>query len=257
MQKRFFALLLAAAFGLLACDLASLVSQFVPSEVQEAKQTVEAAAPTFAALATTVSQTLPAQPSPKQTVPAPKQASPTPGQAAGNPLDAITRAFRGAGGVKSFRVRMIIPATSNRPATTMNIAYALPDRYHMSGPEFEAILIGATMYIKVGGAWQKISSPEFKDLFNFSDPKKLERDLGVSTNIQLVGPEVLDGTPTLVYQYSTSLAGPPPSTYTSKVWIGVADNLPRKVESTSAAGVKTTIIYYDYNANIVINAPIP
>jgi hypothetical protein len=72
MQKRFFVLLLAAALSLLACDVSSLVSQFLPSEVQEARQTIEAAAPTLAALATTVSQTPLAPPASKQTVPAPK-----------------------------------------------------------------------------------------------------------------------------------------------------------------------------------------
>jgi hypothetical protein len=160
--------------------------------------------------------------------------------------------------VKAFRTKITTTGTPNRPAVEMNVEYVAPDRYHMASKELEFILIGATMYIKAGTQWQKITAPQLKDALNISDPGKLEQDLGVSTNIQLIGPEVLDGTPTLVYQYTTTTKGTPPETFTSKVWIGVADNLPRKLESVSpTTGAKTTIIYYDYNANIVINAPIP
>ena len=75
-------------------------------------------------------------------------------------------------------------------------------------------------------------------------------------DLTFVGSEVLDGTPTWVYQYTTNIKGPPALKMSSKSWIGIADNLPRKTEQESKPGQKTTVTYYDYNANITINAPI-
>jgi hypothetical protein len=95
------------------------------------------------------------------------------------------------------------------------------------------------------------------------DPKRYENDFrGSVSNVSLVGPEVVDGTPTLVYQYDvaapTAPAGAKTGPMHAKVWVGVADRLPRKLEvSGGPSGATTTITYYDYNAPITIEAPIP
>jgi outer membrane lipoprotein-sorting protein len=119
----------------------------------------------------------------------------------------------------------------------------------------EMILIGSTAYLKLGDKWQKAALPKGIDL-SLADPKKLETEMGTTTDIKFVGSEVLDGTPTWVYQYTTNIKGPPALKMSSKSWIGIADNLPRKTEQESKPGQKTTVTFYDYNANITINAPI-
>src|SRR5262249_21358090 len=112
---------------------------------------------------------------------------------------------------------------------------------------------------------------------DLTDPKKFEQSIGASTETKLVGPDVLDGTPCLVYQYTTILApesGPvgggeagavpqpgikpaaTPSAFTAKVWVGVADQLPRKLESADPnSSAQTTILYYDFDAPITVNPP--
>jgi hypothetical protein len=66
----------------------------------------------------------------------------------------------------------------------------------------------------------------------------------------LVGPDILDGKPMLVYQYTLNNSP-------AKLWVGVADGLPYKVESVSKSGAKTTVTISDYNAQIVLTPPIP
>jgi hypothetical protein len=194
---------------------------------------------------------LPTQPTVPTIPPTPTQppASPT----SANPLDALTRAFHGWGTVKSFRAKTT--TGTGAAAQDMTIEMVMPDRFHMIGKQFEAILIGQTFYMKVGTQWQKMVLPKTIDL-SFADIKKFESELGASTETKLIGPEVLDGIPTLVYQYTTTIKTPTPTTHTSKVWIAVADGLPRKMETEPKTGAKTVVIYTDYNTNISIEAPI-
>ena len=180
-------------------------------------------------------------------------ATKTPAPTTANPLDALTRIFRGWAGVKTFRAKIMVkPNTGATTETDLDVV--MPDRFHVKTKQLEAIVIGTTYYVKLGSQWQKIALPKGIDL-NFADVKKLESELGASTNVKLIGPEVLDGTPTLVYQYTTTLKTPTPSTTTSKVWVAVSDQLPRKMESVSKNDT-TTVTYSDYNAAIAIEPPI-
>jgi hypothetical protein len=209
------------------------------------------APPTEARVAPTL-PLVPTQPPSPTILPSPTVPRPTPTSA--NPLDALKSVFRGFAGVKSFRAKMTTTGgtTANQD---MNLEVVMPDRFHMTSKEFEAYLIASTFYMKVGNQWQKIAMPKTLDL-GFADANKLEAQLGATTETKLIGAEVLDGTPTTVYQYTTTIKTPTPMTVTSKVWVAVVDGLPRKMESVPKTGVKTVVTYYDYNANIVIEPPI-
>ncbi len=170
-----------------------------------------------------------------------------------NPLDALTAMFRGWSNVKTFRAKATVtPAKGAAQEMTMEVV--VPDRFHLTSKTFEAIKIGSTMYMKIGASWQKITLGQNLD-FSFGDIKKLESELGTSTDVKFLGAEVLDGTPTLTYQYTVSIKTPTPTTTTSKVWVAVADGLPRRMESTSKNGTKTVVTFYDYNASFTIDAP--
>ena len=128
-------------------------------------------------------------------------------------------------------------------------------------------MIAGSYYVKLGDKpWQKMPASVQSPLNALSfvlDEKQLDAFLQSVSEFRLVGPEILDGTPTLAYQYKANSAEPP-ATGTSKIWIGVADNLPRKIEIDSTStlngqtySAKTTRLYYDYNADIKIEAPIP
>lgn len=172
-----------------------------------------------------------------------------------NPLDALTKAYRAWAGVKSFRSKMTTTGVTTG-TQEMTLEVVMPDRFHMVGKQFEAIIIGATFYMKVGTQWQKTTLPKGLD-FSLADIKKILAELGATTQVKLIGPDVLDGAPMLVYEYTTTIKTPTTTTVTSKVWVAVADGLPRKMESLSKSGIKTVATYYDYNANITIKAPVP
>ncbi len=171
-----------------------------------------------------------------------------------NPLDALRKVFSGWGSVKSFRAKFT--RTSGTTTSDGTLEVVLPDHFHFISKQSEVIVIGKTFYIKTGTQWQKVALTQGFD-FSFADVKKLQEELGVATEVKFIGPDVLDGAPMLVYQYTSTYKGPPAITTTSKVWVAVSDSLPRKSETTGSTGAKTVTTFYDYNANIAINPPIP
>ncbi len=177
--------------------------------------------------------------------------------ATANPLEDLTRIFRGWASVKTFRAKIVVvPKTGVTIEAELEVV--MPDRYHIvvkqQVVQLEYIIIGQTSYGKSGNQWQKISLQGI-DL-SFADVNKIVAELGASTDVKLIGPEVLDGAPTIVYQYTTTITTPTPLTTTSKVWVAVSDQLPRKMVSVAQSGTTTTVTYYDYNVNITIESPI-
>ena len=98
--------------------------------------------------------------------------------------------------------------------------------------------------------------------FTGLDPKRFESDFQRDvTNVRLVGPDVIDGTPTLAYTYdfvptAPTKPGVKPGPQSAKIWIGVADRLPRRFETAGGPTAGTVVVtYYDYNAPITIETP--
>jgi hypothetical protein len=84
-------------------------------------------------------------------------------------------------------------------------------------------------------------------------------DGSLVSNVQLVGPEVLDGEATTVYTYSSSLGeGESAITSENKLWIADASGLPIKLESNgSAMGIANHIVQIiEYDDRITIEAPV-
>src|SRR5262249_26808400 len=148
--------------------------------------------------------------------------------------------------VKSYRAHMTSGSGSSG-TVDVDLEVVTPDRFHMKTGQLEMIIIGNTTYVKMGTTWQKMTLTQTIDL-SLADAHKFEAQVGTSPDVKLLGPEVLDGTPTLVYQMGQTSG----SSQTVKMWVGVADGLPRKVSTPG-----TIITFSDYNSNITINPPIP
>jgi hypothetical protein len=103
----------------------------------------------------------------------------------------------------------------------------------------EVMILPEGMYIKAGEQW--IRSPvsvNRKDLLNstrsgFSDCKR-------------IGQQDIDGVPTGIYRFTGKAEGQPPMT--GKIWIGTADDLPRRMEGKTQDGDITQQIRYDVQA---------
>jgi hypothetical protein len=238
-----------------------------PTAPAEASKPTAAPAPTSAPAAPAAPAAPVASPSAAKPVQAasPEAAKPAaPAPASADPRDALSKVFTSWGNTKSFRVKMTTTGAATG-MSEMNYEVVLPDRLHMKSELAEAIMADGSFYIKLPtGGWQKI--PQAPD-FDLANPRKLAEDMGASTDVKLIGPDVLDGQPMLVYEYTTTFSGDglsavkpgakpagKPESYPSKLWVAVSDGLPRKLEG-EAMGAKTTAIYYDYNAPITITAP--
>jgi outer membrane lipoprotein-sorting protein len=92
------------------------------------------------------------------------------------------------------------------------------------------------MYIKAGEQW--IRSPvsiNRKDL--------LDANKSTFSDCSRVGQESVDGVPTAVYRFTGKAEGQAPMA--GKIWIGTADNLPRKLEARSQDTDITQLMRYD------------
>lgn len=190
-------------------------------------------------------------------------------------LESVTTALQG---VKSFRARMIMTGVPQGPIET-RIDYVMPDRVRIVSQGMEMIMIGSTAYSKMpGNDWttSKLETP-----FSFDGVRKISEDLNSTTDVKEVGTEVVDGVNTRIYQYLSTLNGQPDSgregqsgsggqpgsggsgvrapgagTATAKVWIDDG-GLPRKLETQQGGSqLRTTILYYDYNADFSVDPPV-
>jgi hypothetical protein len=174
-----------------------------------------------------------------------------------SPVDFMKKAMRAQFDAKSYRARM--ESSYEGQNSTRIMEFVAPDRFHMTSDIDEIIIVGSATYRRTkGGPWQKFPADVGGMVTAFRDPKMID-ELSKNTEIKFLGTDVLDGTPTLVYQYTTTNAFGSGMTSTSKTWIGTADSLPRKSEVEADVNnqkSKTTITYYDYNAGISIEPPI-
>lgn len=214
--------------------------------------------------APTISVPLPTAPQPTAT-PVPPTATPVPPTAtpnpAANPLDALKKVFTGWASVKTFRGKIV--RTGGIAPGESSFEMVTPDRIHSVSKTSETIIITNTIYTKKGTTWTKQPLPQGFDL-SFASAQKILDQLGTTTEVKFIGPDVLDAAPMLVYQYTftsklqTTATQSTNITTVSKVWVGT-DGLPHKAENTSSInpGGKTVITYSGYNdPTIVIEPPI-
>ncbi|HEX7177472.1 MAG TPA: hypothetical protein VF240_19595 [Pyrinomonadaceae bacterium] len=178
------------------------------------------------------------------------------------PHDVLMKAMRGQLDAKSYRVH-VTTSMGGGPSNNIVIEYAAPDRYRMvievPGGKQEFVIAGNAAYIKApNGQWVR-SPVGVADLIKqFRDPKMLE-EMAKTTDIKLVGPDTVDGTPTLVYQYTQNNVMGMNMKSTAKTWLAVADGLPRKTEAEGeydGKPTKTLMTITDYNSDIKIEAPV-
>jgi hypothetical protein len=176
--------------------------------------------------------------------------------ASANPLDDLTRTTRAMLDAKSYRARME-SSFEGTNRTTM-FEFAAPDRYHIDTGGFEMIILGAQTFQKPpGGRWQKFPVNMNEMISAFRDPKLLD-EIRKSTDVKFLGPEVLDGTPMLTYQYKQDKAFGTNIKSDFKIWVSAVDGLPRRMEvegEMNSKKTKTVITYSDFNGEVKIEPP--
>jgi hypothetical protein len=103
----------------------------------------------------------------------------------------------------------------------------------------EVMMSPEGMYIKAGEQW--IRSP-----VSINRQEILDANKSVFSDCARVGQENVDGAPTSVYRFTGKAEGQPPMT--GKMWIGTADDLPRRMQARTKDGDITQNIRYDVEA---------
>lgn len=185
---------------------------------------------------------------------------PAPAAGTGDARDALKQAYRNMEAKKSFRARLM---TTGAPGEEFDstLEVVLPDRFRMSSEQMEMIIVGSTAYMKIGGQWRTVATE--LETTSLTDPKRLEDEFNQAEDVRSIGAEVLDGTPTRIYEAvlkvteGKDLPGPAAQIQKVRIWIGVGDGLPRKLEGEDPdTKAKTVVSYYDYGAAITIEPPI-
>lgn len=196
----------------------------------------------------------------------------TPFAASADPRADVTKAMRASYAAKSYRSRIVSTSTSGSNRI-MTAEFVAPDRMHITmemdvpgrGPvKSERIINGKEAYVKVGNAaWQKDPLGMGDLLSQLRDPKLIDA-IAEKAEVKYMSADTLNGAPMLVYQHTIKdLLGPGKDGVT-KEWIGATDSLLHQTESESDIDPlgtgkmihsKTTVTFYDYNADIKIEAP--
>jgi hypothetical protein len=192
--------------------------------------------------------------------------------ASNDPRADVTKAMRASFAARSYRSR-IVSESSSGSNRIMTAEFVAPDRMHMTMElempgrgkvKSERIIVGKEAYVKMGDAhWQKDPMGMGDILSQFRDPKLIDA-IAEKAAVKYLGTESLNGAPMVVYQHTIKdLLGPGKDGVT-KEWIGVSDSLLHQTESESDIDPlgtgkmihsKTIATFYDYDADIKIEAP--
>ena len=157
--------------------------------------------------------------------------------------------------LKSYREE-VETYKDNQLAATINLEVVNPDKIHgyinSQETKTEVIMISQDFYIKVNDSWMKVDLPMDLQQYVVSFEKYQQN----MTDIKMLGPDNLDGRPTMVVQFSYNTND---SQNTTKVWVGLMDGYIYKMETESVINGEnylSTVVLSDFNADIHIEAPI-
>jgi hypothetical protein len=171
------------------------------------------------------------------------------------PEEILTKIFDRFKSLKSYKEN--IETFENDQSTgTMQFEVVNPDKVHgnmnVAGKNIEIIMISKTFYVKTGDTWIKADMGMDLEQFILS----FEKEMSNMTDMKLIGPDNLDGRPTMVFQYNQKLDT---GDSTSKIWVGLIDGYIYQIESNSTTNGKptrTVVKLSDFNSDITIEPPI-
>ncbi len=156
--------------------------------------------------------------------------------------------------------RVVASTTAGENTVAIRGEVVLPDKFHLfssvsGGPEREYIIIGSATYAKVNGAWTPVQldlSGLISEFIDRLDPTAI-------SDVLLVGPNSVNGTPALAYTYTyAKTVNGAMITNHDEIWVGTSGGLPLKqvvdgeVSGTAYHSEQTIV----YDSSITIVAPV-
>lgn len=172
----------------------------------------------------------------------------------GVPNDVLQKVFDRTMTLSSYRMDVTV---SQGETITSDMKYEVipPDKMHViidsNGDLTEQIMVGKDAYMKIGESWMKIPL-DIQAIYGLG----IEMFRNNVKDVKLVGPETVDGTPLMVFEYTYDLNG---VVSTSKVWVGMLDGYIHRTEGDSTIDGKlyhTITKIYDFNEPITIEPPV-
>ena len=250
------ALIFGLVLSLAACSTGGTTSESIPptsSESTTAPVTVPTSKPT-AQETSAVPELTDTSVAPTETAPAPSATVP-PAAPPGDPRQAVISAMKAMREAGPYRVH--VTSTGNAITTEWNAEVILPDRFHLIMDTGEFIIVGNKTYMKQGDQWGEFPVDIGSMVFSLILSTEEEAEASIS-DVQLIGPNTVNGEATTVYQYRSTVELEGNEVISMvKLWVRDSDSLPVKQEITGEAGgiESTTIQEIEYDPSISIEPP--
>lgn len=242
-------LLLAACGGSSTAAPTSTPEQTAPTSAPEVKPTTAAAT---AAPAPTATSAPAATAAPVATQPA------APVLPVGDPKTVVIKAIKSQLTAGPSRTLTLVETSDSKMQLTSEMVP--PDRLHIvmdsdGKRASETIIISDTMWTRTSdGAWN--SGPGGAALLSMMSEKEIDATTNSITDVKLVGPELLNGTPTWVYTFTSDRADLGVTSQV-KIWIGALTGLvlQQQAEGEVGGAKSKTTQTVTYDPSIKIEAP--
>jgi hypothetical protein len=154
--------------------------------------------------------------------------------------------------LESSQLRTVINMELDGEPSTTTIDYVAPDRFRLTQPDTDMIIIGDKTYQNEGGGWELLEMNMGAMITQFRNSDLI--DSVVLSNVQTLPDETLEGKACNVYSYTQDFEG---IISQDKLWIEKSTGLPMRLESEGEVlnTQSKAVSHYEYTG-VEITAPI-
>ena len=151
--------------------------------------------------------------------------------------------------------RFITRMDGDNGVLAMQMRVVLPNRFHMTTPDTEMVILPQGTWMKAEGEWMQFPMDMSKMIEGYSQ-KNIDQGMDALTDVREIGSETVDGCDSTIYSYRTSgkFMGVE-SNSAAQVAICGSTGLPVRVVSLDKKGKPEATLYYDFSTDFEISAP--
>jgi hypothetical protein len=159
--------------------------------------------------------------------------------------------------VKEGRFRTVANVDGPKGPEKQTVEVVWPDRFHMTSPQVEIIIVPGATYMKQGGKWSQLPVDMGRMIERYR-PDAMKSSFDSVTNVQSIGDSSINGHAAHGYEYDSSVTvqGVTAKSH-AKLWVDASSGLPLRQESDGEVmGHKSHhVADYEYDSGIKIAAP--
>lgn len=169
------------------------------------------------------------------------------------PREAVMEAFQKAFSAQGYRASMTSKVNGREYPTQIEVQW--PNRYHITTPDSEIIVVPEGTWVKAGGQWMKMPMDMSKTIEGYSR-RAMDEGLAGMGEVSEIGGDTVDGCAATVYRYvsSAKFMGVDSSAEVD-VAICNSSGLPVRMVSRPKGKGEPVTMHYDFTAPVDIRAP--